>query len=158
PPDQSPTFAQGISRAFAAATGTYVAVQDSDDVSRQDRLRQQVDFLDANPNVGLVGAWVDLIDASGRTIGQMHPPQSLSALRDAYAVGNPIGHAVVMWRHRMAVAVGGYGQGYVNSCDYALALSLLEAGYDSAVIPQTLASIRLHSGQTTRSRETLAAR
>ena len=38
------------------ATGTYVARMDADDISLPERLRKQVEFLDANPDIGAVGS------------------------------------------------------------------------------------------------------
>ncbi len=39
------------------ATGEYIAKMDSDDISLPERLAKQVEFLDANPEYGMVGCW-----------------------------------------------------------------------------------------------------
>jgi glycosyltransferase involved in cell wall biosynthesis len=46
----------------AQATGEYIARQDFDDRSYPDRLRLQVAFLDAHPEVGIVGGAYLLVD------------------------------------------------------------------------------------------------
>ena len=61
-------FEQNKGRAAAknlgieAATGQYIAGMDSDDVSLPQRLEKQVDFLRANPDIGVVGACAPLTD------------------------------------------------------------------------------------------------
>lgn len=39
------------------AQGEYLAIFDHDDISHKTRLEKQVDFLDKNPNIGVVGTW-----------------------------------------------------------------------------------------------------
>ena len=45
-------------RGIERASGEYIAGMDSDDISLPDRLQRQVDFLDAQPEIGLVSAQV----------------------------------------------------------------------------------------------------
>ena len=40
------------------ARGEYIAIFDHDDISVPTRLMQQVEFLDANPNIGVVSGWL----------------------------------------------------------------------------------------------------
>ena len=51
----------GISRSrnklIELARGKYIAIFDHDDISHKTRLEKQVNFLDENPYVGVVGAW-----------------------------------------------------------------------------------------------------
>ena len=39
------------------ANGEYLAIHDHDDISHPTRFQHQVDFLDNNPYVGVVGTW-----------------------------------------------------------------------------------------------------
>ena len=64
-PNLNSTFASGISRAFNAATGEYIAVQDSDDISDKSRIKKQVHFLEEHQDVGLVGSKFKFIDQYG---------------------------------------------------------------------------------------------
>ena len=52
-------------RALASSNGKYIAVLDSDDISLDMRIFDQVEFLENNPSFGLIGGLSELIDSSG---------------------------------------------------------------------------------------------
>jgi glycosyltransferase involved in cell wall biosynthesis len=55
-------LAQTMNKLVRLARGQYLAVQEQDDISMPDRLKLEVDLLNANPEVGLVSgvaAWLD---------------------------------------------------------------------------------------------------
>src|SRR5579864_8737730 len=60
-----------LNRGLLEARGEYVARIDADDVSLPRRLERQVALLDAQPEVALVGAWMSLVDDSGRPITRL---------------------------------------------------------------------------------------
>jgi glycosyltransferase involved in cell wall biosynthesis len=51
---------------FAAARGAYIARMDQDDIALPARFEKQVAFLEANPDVAIVGSHVQVISDSGR--------------------------------------------------------------------------------------------
>ena len=60
------------------ARGEYLAVMDHDDVSLPERLEKQVNYLDAHPDVGVVGCWTDVFpDKKGYIFLQMTLKSSL---------------------------------------------------------------------------------
>jgi len=48
-------FIASLNQCFDVASGEYIAKMDSDDISLPTRLEKQVEYLDKNPNCGLVG-------------------------------------------------------------------------------------------------------
>lgn len=50
-----------MNRGMDLARGKYIARMDADDISLEKRLEKQVFFLEANKDVGIVGAWVRVI-------------------------------------------------------------------------------------------------
>ncbi|TAH19339.1 MAG: glycosyltransferase family 2 protein [Cytophagales bacterium] len=55
---------------IAAANGEYIAFLDADDWAYPQRLQKQVDFLDKNPAIGVVGTWTEIIDENGKLIDE----------------------------------------------------------------------------------------
>lgn len=64
----------GLNECIGRARGMYLARMDSDDVSYPRRLEKQVAFLDANPDVDLVGAQAVVFGARGSPIGKRRTP------------------------------------------------------------------------------------
>jgi glycosyltransferase involved in cell wall biosynthesis len=77
---------QGQSRArnygIERCRGEYVALLDDDDLWPEDKLQWQVNFLDANPDVGMVGGTLQAIDEHGafRWKGTFFPAIDFKAL------------------------------------------------------------------------------
>ena len=69
-PDRGQTDA--INRGFARATGDVLAWLNSDDTYEPGALREAVDFLERNRDVGLVYGDVNFIDEAGRVIGRFN--------------------------------------------------------------------------------------
>ena len=53
------------------ARGEFFALLDCDDIAYPERLAAQVTFLDKNPDFGMVGTWVKIIDENGRPTGKI---------------------------------------------------------------------------------------
>jgi Glycosyl transferase family 2 len=57
-----------VDRGLGEAGGEYIALLDADDEWPRDRVRRQVEFLQAHPAVGLVHGDMEVVDADGATI------------------------------------------------------------------------------------------
>ena len=101
---------------------------DADDVARPERLARQVAFLDASPEVALVGAQVAFIDATGALTGERnHFPTAPKAVAAALATrGCVIRHPTIVARKPALVAAGGYRGACERAEDYDLWLRLSE--------------------------------
>jgi glycosyltransferase involved in cell wall biosynthesis len=92
----------------ALARGDFLAVLDADDMSLPDRLERQVAFLRAHPDVGVLGASVQLIDESGR-IGRLKTfPSGPGLVAWSMVFFNSLAHSTVMMRRSTWTAVGHY--------------------------------------------------
>lgn len=67
----APWFAWCAEPRVENASGDLVARHDHDDISDPLRLEQQVAYLEANPDVALVGSRAWLIDEEGKRIGRL---------------------------------------------------------------------------------------
>lgn len=106
----------GISRSLniagQLASGTYLARHDQDDISHKHRIRHQVEFLNANPNVVAVGTWIRLRRYYGSTFHDSLPrrqhPVSDANIRLLLMWNNPFVHGSVMMRRIAFEKCGGY--------------------------------------------------
>jgi len=61
---------RSLNKGLSLASGAYIARMDGDDVSLPERLAKQVEFMDANREVGACGTWAMDIDQEGKIIGK----------------------------------------------------------------------------------------
>ena len=92
----------------AQAQGEYIARQDFDDRSYPNRLGLQVAFLDAHPEVGVVGGYYVLVDERRGERYVRMPPSQHDAMIAAMAKFIPLAHTVATFRRRVWTEAGGY--------------------------------------------------
>lgn len=138
---------QGVSsarnRALAIAQGRYVAITDADDLSHPSRLQSQVAFLDAHPEIGVLGAWASRIDEDGKTIAAMQLPVESALLHWALLFYPPIVHSASMMRLELLQQVGGYPLDKPCTVDYDLWLRLAKIT-QFHTLPAELVAYRVH--------------
>lgn len=98
-------FVAAMNCGIAASAGRYVAVHGSGDISLPGRFEAQAAFLDAHPDVGVVGCSVRV---GQRIIGPWKGPIRRGPLYDATLERNPFFHGEVMFRRSLFDHVGGY--------------------------------------------------
>ena len=76
--------------------GTYIARQDSDDISAPDRIEEQISFLTDNPSVAMIGTGCLLIDSRGRVLRRERVKTRPNTLRRLLLRTNQFIHGSVM--------------------------------------------------------------
>lgn len=61
-----------VNKGMSIASSEYIARMDSDDISMPDRFQKQIEFMDANPNLGISGTHMAVIDNEGQLIKEHH--------------------------------------------------------------------------------------
>ncbi len=59
-----------LNRGLDSAGGAYIARMDADDISLPERLRRQVEFMDAHADIGVLGTWIETIEAGKKYINR----------------------------------------------------------------------------------------
>ncbi len=132
-----------LNRGLRQARGIYIARMDSDDICRPERLALQADFLDREPNIGLVGSRVEYLGDAKKNEGLAHFVRwsnSLIAARDIALyrfVESPLIHPSVMFRRELPERFGPYRDGPFPE-DYELWLRWMEMGVRMAKLDETL--------------------
>ena len=144
-----------LNRGLRQARGTYIARMDADDICRPERLALQADFLDREPNIGLVGSRVEYLGDANKNEGLAHFVRwsnSLIAPRDISLyrfVESPLIHPSVMFRRELPKRFGPYRDGPFPE-DYELWLRWMERGVHMAKLEETLLEWRDRPGRLTR--------
>jgi glycosyltransferase involved in cell wall biosynthesis len=110
-----------------AARGRYIARMDADDLCDERRFERQLGFMEKNPQVGIVGSDILLIDEAGRLIGKARKPASHARLKWASLFSTPLFHPSIMARTEI-MKENPYDESLANSEDYELWSRLLFFG------------------------------
>ena len=116
-----------LNRMIDEARAPLIARMDGDDVALPERFVRQLAFLDANPDIGVLGTGCTCIDEDGRPSvykfdNVTTPEDVLEDLKN----GPPICHPSVLMRRDAVRAVGGYHHAYKHCEDYDLWLRMSE--------------------------------
>ncbi|ABD08533.1 Glycosyl transferase, family 2 [Rhodopseudomonas palustris HaA2] len=136
---------------LARARAPLIARLDADDIALPERLARQRDYLQAHPDVVLLGGWAEIIDAQGASSGRQMRP-SPDGLRETLTKKSPFIHPTVMFRTDAARRIGGYRAAFEAGEDYDFWLRLADIGA-IAILPEVLIRYREHGGSVTRTRE-----
>ena len=117
-----------LNKAIKTAAGKYIARMDSDDVADPKRLEKQVEFMETNPDVVLLGTAFHEIDKNGSILGSKHFPMNDNELRQALIKLNPFCHASVIIRRSALDMTGLYDETIPKAQDYDLWFRLATTG------------------------------
>ena len=133
------------------ADAGYAAWVDSDDICFPERLQKQVEFLEKHPEIGAVGADLEIIDENSNTTGYRHYPETPGEIRRQLPVTNVIAQPVLMLRSSVIKATGLYTSEYPVCEDYDYWLRVLEK-FEFANIGEPLLRYRISTTQCKQSR------
>lgn len=139
----------GISRSLnlgiQLASGKYIARMDADDISYSTRLEQQVAWLEAHNEVGILGSAVINIDSDGVALGLDKSPACTHYTLLWYQLfACPFIHPTVMMRSNVIQFAGGYSSEYEWAEDRELWYRLLTKS-NGANLSESLLQFRRHS-------------
>ncbi len=141
-----------LNRGLREARGEFVARQDADDLSSPERFARQVAFLDAHPEVPLVGTQARLVDQHGHSRGSRDLPLDPGGIRWLSLFDNPVIHTAAMFRTAVVRdELGGYDESFPCCQDYALWARVLER-YPVSNLPEHLVTVREHDASVSATR------
>jgi glycosyltransferase involved in cell wall biosynthesis len=146
--DRNLGLTRSLNRGLAESPAPLVARQDADDVCHRDRLALQVAYLQANPEIAVVGSWYRKIGATGDVLGERELPTEPVQLAWAMLFYCPLVHSAAMFRRADVAAVAGYDERFEYAQDYDL-WSRLSRHRRLANLPQALVDYRQGSGTMT---------
>jgi glycosyltransferase involved in cell wall biosynthesis len=149
-------IARSLNAGLHAASAPVVAILDADDWSEPTRLERQLDVLERQPTVAVVGVRMHEVDEHGR---ELRPRTSMASgeVNEVLMRFNPIPNTASAFRRDLAVAAGGYDPRYKWATEYDLWLRLAE-GHRLLALDETLATRQMtgHNVAARREREQIA--
>jgi Glycosyl transferase family 2 len=143
-----------LNRGLSEAKGVYVARLDADDACRPTRLARQLEILDAEPRVGLVGTWMEAIDERGRTLGALEKrlDDYVDFVYHTLIMRVYVSHPSAMYRLQPVRELGGYDETTAPAEDKDLWRKLALERYEARIVPERLVLYRLHDQQLSQTR------
>lgn len=130
---------------------THIARLDCGDLPMPGRLARQAEYLDAHPDVGIVGTWARCLDDDGNYLYTLRfPTEHQEMLRRQRYVPAML-HPTIMIRADALKAIGPYSDRYKTAEDYDLFVRMGKQ-YRLANIPEVLTEYVVSQGGTTASK------
>lgn len=135
------TLGPTLNRCLKEATGKYIARHDGDDLCDERKLQRQVDFLEKNQHIDLVGTAMECFDEEGvygvRRLKEI--PSGEDLMR-----GTTFCHATIMMKTDVLKALNGYSESkYAKGVeDYDLWFRFFYQGYKGVNLQEPLYKVR----------------
>lgn len=128
----------------------YVARMDSDDISHPQRFERQFEFLNAHPDIDVVGGCIQEFNENNPNLGQRFYPDDPDEIKRYIVKGSPLAHPAVMMRNSLFLNGLKYDETYTTSQDVALWFEILSKGHKISNIPAIVLYFRLEDDTYTR--------
>jgi len=126
--------------------GEFIARMDTDDISRPNRFKTQMDFLTNNPEFDIVGSWIGEFESDENIIvSHRKTPQKHDDILKFAKKRNPMNHVTVIFRASAVIKAGSYVKS-LGFEDYDLWVRMLQQGSLFANIEQDLVAVRIGNG------------
>lgn len=140
--DKNLGAAESRNKLIKIANGEYLALLDSDDIMKKDRLEKQVAFLDANRNIGVLGTFYSI---NNKQVSNRTFDTNRELVDQLVFCGNVICNSSVMLRKSIIDRYNvSYKTEFVPAEDYALYLDLVDLT-EFAILPEVLCDYRSYS-------------
>ncbi|ELU1436642.1 glycosyltransferase [Providencia rettgeri] len=120
----------------------WVFRMDTDDYCTPDRFKKQLEFIQKNPKIALVGSSTEEFDIYMlKPLGLRRVPCKHDEIKQYIKRRNPFNHMTVAFRKDVIESVGGY-QHHLYMEDYNLWIRVIAAGHQVGNIDEVLVNVR----------------
>lgn len=139
----------GRIRAQKFLKGEYISILDSDDIYEKDKLKNQIQAFNIDPNLSLVTSWYSKINENGKELKKIKFSKNLSKIKNELFGDNIFAHSSIMYKRSEAEKVGWYSDKLEYSQDYDLTIKLLQNN-PFCIVENYLVKIRDSASSMTR--------
>lgn len=138
-------------RLLSLARGEFIAWNDADDISELNRIELQMNYLKANPKVGIVGAWIKFVNVNDELIELRKYEEEDKLLRKQIFISSPVSQGVAMIRKSVLEQAGNFDTTLQQAEDLDLNLRI---GMNSefANLQQPLIKVLVHEDSISNSK------
>lgn len=140
------SLTEARNHACSLAQAEYIAIMDADDIAMPERLHRQIDFIEQNPELGLLGSATQWIDAKGNLLWVDHLPAEDHEIRLALQSRCSFCQPTVLMRKEAFLRTGGYRAIFAQAEDYDLWMRIAEH-YQCANLKEPVLKYRIHPYQ-----------
>lgn len=145
--DKNKGLGKALSIGILKCTNELIARMDSDDICLFNRFEIQLNFLNKNLNVDLVGSNVEEFNNIPGDLKRFRiMPESGDKLKKYSKFRNPLNHPSVMFRKSKVIQAGNYDDDILYFEDYSLFIRMLKNGSKFYNIQSSLLNFRVGTG------------
>lgn len=149
--DSNLGYVARLNYGLSIASGTFIARMDADDISKPERLEKQLNFLNLNPSIALVGSCYEKIK-DNINLGFKKQQQKPYQLKFRLLFGSNIAHPTVMFRRELIdLNRYFYKSEFSPAEDYELWTRLVME-FELYNMPISLLYYRIHSNQISKTK------
>jgi glycosyltransferase involved in cell wall biosynthesis len=138
-----------LNRGCRLARGQFIARMDADDISLPQRIETQLKYLEADPEIGILGTWASRIDENGGVVGEWCLSPSPKVLKWNHFFTVCVIHPTVLMRREILERLNFYRPDAIHAEDRDLWLRA-SAITEFSNVPEILLKYRVWGKSTSR--------
>ena len=135
---------KSLNKGIPHCNSEYIARMDADDISDSKRFMLQVEFLNMNKNIDVVGGSILEFNHNNKKFKRIFPRNQKEILKKI-AIASPFSHPTVMFRRKVFLDGNRYDEKHITSQDISFWFHLLKKGYQLANLEEVVLHYRITS-------------
>lgn len=144
--DENIGLTKSLNQALKISNSEYFIRMDTDDIAMKDRFLKQINYLDQNQEISILGTNAYEIDGNNVKLRERMLPEKHEDIIKLLPWLNPITHPTVVFRRKDILQIGGYDERYRTSQDYDLWFRARSAGLKFHNLQESLLFYRINDG------------
>ena len=135
-------LAKSLNAAISVSKGKFIARMDADDISYENRLEKQYEYMQKNESIDLCGCSMDIIDELGNVTSEKIQISNIDDIQKKRYFQSPILHITFFGKKSFFVKHNGYREQFKYAQDYDLVLRGINTGAKICNIKDKLVQYR----------------
>lgn len=121
-------LARSLNNGLEKAMGEIIVRMDSDDIAFPERIEEEMEIFEKNPDIDVVGSWIsEFVDSTDNIVSQRKVPKTSAEIYEFGKYRSPMNHPSVAFRRDVIIKNGCY-EHFLLFEDYCLWVRLLKNG------------------------------